>query len=189
MINMGVTIAVIKAGQILMTKREDFSVWVLPGGSIEAGESVAQAAIRETYEETGLSVELTRLVGIYSRPSWPIGETIGAHTILFAAQVIGGTLHPQPEEVLAVDFFEPDHLPSPIFWWHRRPIQDALAGKGGSVVWSQQVDFPFIQGVMPIPRQELYALRDRGELPLEKVFDQLCGLPRPEDEILEVSDE
>ncbi|HLZ55533.1 MAG TPA: NUDIX domain-containing protein [Ktedonosporobacter sp.] len=53
---------VIDNGQILLIQREDFKVWALPGGQIEAGESVAQAAIREVREETGIEVELTSLV-------------------------------------------------------------------------------------------------------------------------------
>jgi len=186
MANVGVTIAVIKAEQILITKREDFGVWVLPGGGIEAGESIAQAAIRETYEETGLEVELTRLVGLYSRPRWPVGDGSGAHIILFAAKVVGGVVRPQPGEVLEAGFFDPDNLPSPMFWWHRRPIGDALAGKGGGVVWSQNVELHLPQNVTHLTRQELYALRDRGELPYEKLVEQLCGVPKPKDEILEV---
>lgn len=183
--NIGVTVAVIKAGQILMTKREDFGVWVLPGGGIEAGESIAQASVREAYEETGLEVKLTRLVGIYSRPSWPIGEG-GAHTILFAAEVVGGEMRPQPEEVLEAAFFDPDQLPTPMFWWHRRPVEDALNGSGGGAVWSQNVEFSFAQNVTRMTRQELYELRDSGELPIEQLFEQLCGSPKPNSEILEV---
>ena len=185
----GVMIAVIKSGQILMTKREDFGVWVLPGGGIEAGESMAQAAVRETREETGLAVALTRLVGIYSRPSWPIGDSRGAHAILFAAEVIGGTLLPQPEEVLEVAFFDPEQLPAPMFWWHRQPIRDAMDGKGGGVAWSQHVEVPFAQNRPQITRQELYERRDRGELPLEQIYSHLCGLPKAEDEVLEVKGE
>ncbi|OQY19884.1 MAG: hypothetical protein B6I34_09105 [Anaerolineaceae bacterium 4572_32.1] len=184
--DVGVTIAVIRDGQILLTKREDFGIWVLPGGGIEAGESIAQAAVRETYEETGLEVELTRLVGIYSRPTWPIGNGGGAHSILFAAKVTGGVVRPQPEEVVEAAFFEPDRLPSPMVWWHRRPVQDAMNGKGGGVVWLQNVELPFAKNVTRLTRQELYELRDRGELPLEKMFERLCGVPTPKDEILEV---
>ncbi len=66
---LAVNVAVIHEGKILLTKREDFETWILPSGGVEEGESLAQAAIRETKEETGLDVELTRLVGVYSRLS------------------------------------------------------------------------------------------------------------------------
>ena len=74
MAGFGVNIAILKDGKILLTKREDFEVWCLPGGIVEPGESVVEAAVREAREETGLEVGLTRLVEIYSRPNWRDGE-------------------------------------------------------------------------------------------------------------------
>ncbi|MEA1977398.1 MAG: NUDIX domain-containing protein, partial [Chloroflexota bacterium] len=62
-----VSVAVLRDGQVLLTMREDFQVWCLPSGGVEFGEPVADAALRETREETGLDVRLTRLVGVYSR--------------------------------------------------------------------------------------------------------------------------
>ena len=55
---LGVEIAIIEAGKVLLIKRRDFGVWLLPGGGIDAGESAAEAAVREAQEETGLEVEL-----------------------------------------------------------------------------------------------------------------------------------
>jgi 8-oxo-dGTP pyrophosphatase MutT (NUDIX family) len=54
MSNLGVNVAVIQDGKILLTQREDFETWILPSGGVEEGESLAQAAIRETKEEAGL---------------------------------------------------------------------------------------------------------------------------------------
>ena len=179
----GVAVAVIKAGQVLLAKREDFAVWALPGGGIEAGESVAQAAVREVLEETGLEVELTRLVGLYSQPLWLKG---GSHKILFAAKVIGGVLSPQAGEVLETGFFDPNQLPSPMAWWHHRRIRDALDGVGGSVVWLQRAVFPLASEMAQMTRQELYHLRDRGELPIEQIYSQIFRHPKPEEEVLEV---
>src|SRR6266498_1956919 len=86
MTNLAVNVAVIHEGKILLTQREDSELWILPSGGVEDGESLAQAAIRETKEETALDVELTRLVGIYSR----LGNCPPGTTVYFPAKQIGG---------------------------------------------------------------------------------------------------
>lgn len=86
---LGVNIAIIQHRQILLTLRSDFPVWCLPGGVVDAGESLAQTAVRKAHEETGLIVRLTRLVGVYSRPNWQDG---GDHEIVFAAEPIAPLL-------------------------------------------------------------------------------------------------
>jgi ADP-ribose pyrophosphatase YjhB (NUDIX family) len=55
-------------GRILLQRRSDNGLWGLPGGSVEIGESVRDAILREVREETGLSVEVVRLIGVYSDP-------------------------------------------------------------------------------------------------------------------------
>ncbi len=65
------TITEVSAGQVVLARRSirpGYGLWVIPGGFVEAGETVAAAAIRETAEEVGLQVQLTRLVGVYSYP-------------------------------------------------------------------------------------------------------------------------
>lgn len=122
----------------MLIQREDFKVWVLPGGHVEAGESVAQAAVREVYEETGIEIVLTGLVGIYAMPYW-IGDV---HNVVFVARPAGGVLRPQPGEADDAGYFRADTLPDRLPWWHRQPIRDALAGIGGSAVWQQNVRCP-----------------------------------------------
>ena len=53
-------------GSLLLIKRRDVPLWVLPGGGVEEGESPEEATVREVLEETGLQVETTRLVGSYT---------------------------------------------------------------------------------------------------------------------------
>lgn len=67
---LGVNVAIVSEGRVLLTRREDFDVWCLPGGQVDAGESLAEAARREVREETGLEVRIERLVGMYSGPRW-----------------------------------------------------------------------------------------------------------------------
>src|SRR5215218_10435086 len=86
---LGVVVAIIENGRILLTQREDSAAWCLPGGAVEDAESLEQAAAREASEETGLQVQVTRLVGMYSQTHWHHG---GHHFALFAAAPIGGTL-------------------------------------------------------------------------------------------------
>ncbi len=180
---LGVSIAIIADGQIVLIRREDFAVWALPAGEVEAGESLAQAAIREAREETGLTVELTRLVGVYSRPQWWGG---GMHSVLFAARPVGGVFAPDPAEVTDIGYFAPDALPIPFSRIHHQLVRDALAGVGGSVARSSDLIWPFSP---ELSRDEIYTLRDQSGLPrdgfLQQYFDQ-----QPEiHDVLEVGDE
>lgn len=163
MSNLAVNVAVIHEGKILLTQREDFETWILPGGGVEDGESLAQAAIRETKEETGLDVELTGLVGVYSR----LGGWWNGHMVLFAARPIGGEIKPQEGETIAVEWFVFDELPAPLSLGHPRRIQDAIEGASGVVVL-QEVNLPKIPE--PLTRNELYELRDRSGLPRQAFY-------------------
>jgi ADP-ribose pyrophosphatase YjhB (NUDIX family) len=179
MIMLGANVAIFQSGRILLTKREDFEVWCLPGGVVEVGESVAQAAIREAREETGLEVELLRLVGVYSTVTGIFAADW--HSAAFAARPIGGALEPQASEVLGLRYFDPDELPDDVLWWHRQRIADACDGVGGSVAWLQKATPA--QGVTS--RQELYSLRDRSGLSRQDFYRRHVEQARI-DEILQV---
>lgn len=176
---LGVTVAVIRDGQVLVTKRADFPMWCLPGGGVDAGESVAQAAVREVREETGLRVVLTRLVGIYSRPRWHRG---GDHNVCFAASPVGGTPRAQEAEVREVSFHAPDALPEPFLWWHHQEIEHALGGVGGAV-WTQDAVWPLESD---LSFGQILALRDREPAPARRVLAEFCRRPRPEELRLEL---
>ncbi|HSB00292.1 MAG TPA: NUDIX domain-containing protein [Anaerolineales bacterium] len=163
---LAVNIAVIHEGKILLTKREDFETWVLPSGGVEEGESLAQAALRETKEETGLDVELTRLLGVYSR----LGDWIPGYVVLFAARPAGGEIRCQEGETIAVEWFAFDELPSPLSLGHKRRIEDAITGRSGMVVL-QEIKLP----AMPdkVTWQELRESRDRSGLARQEFYLQM----------------
>lgn len=162
-----VNIAVIHGDKILLTQREDFETWILPSGGVEDGESLAEAAIRETKEETGLDVELTRLVGVYSR----LGNVLSGHVVLFLAEPSGGEIKCQVGETIAVEWFSFDEIPSPLSLGHKRRIADAVNGIGGGVSVSQE--FQFQNQSRSISRKELYDLRDKSALSRQKFYLQL----------------
>jgi ADP-ribose pyrophosphatase YjhB (NUDIX family) len=56
------------AGEILLQRRSDNDLWALPGGTMDLGERIAETVVREVREETGLEVEVTGIVGVYSDP-------------------------------------------------------------------------------------------------------------------------
>lgn len=156
--SLGVNIAILESGKVLLTKREDFEVWCLPGGAVDDGESLADAALREAREETGLAVELKRLVGIYSRPNW---HDEGSHIAVFAAAVVGGTLRLQPSEVLEARYFDSDELSDQvILFGQKQRILDALNDVTGAV-WTQYTAWPF---PIEMTRKELYQMRDQSGL-------------------------
>ena len=134
----GAAAVVIDDGKILLMKRRDVEVWSLPGGAIEADETVAQAAVREVLEETGIDIALTRLVGIYSRPQWRAG---GDHGVVFAGRPLTHKITPQPEEAIEAGYFSPDDLPEPMAWWVVERINDAMNGVTGAV-WLQDAVWP-----------------------------------------------
>lgn len=82
------------ADRILLIHRTDNDLWTIPGGAMEPGESVPQAAVRETNEETGYDVEITGLVGIYTDPNHIVaysdGEVRSQFSICLTGVVTGG---------------------------------------------------------------------------------------------------
>lgn len=105
------------SGRIVLQRRRDNEMWALPGGAMELGESVTECAIRETREETGLDVEVTGVVGIYSDPkhvfAYDDGEVRQEFSICVLARVVGGTVEVSDEshEVKAFSPQEIDDLP------------------------------------------------------------------------------
>ena len=82
-------------GRILLIRRTDNNYWSIPGGGMEPGESVRQAAVREVREETGINCEVTGLVGIYSNPghvaAYTDGEVRQEFSICLTARILDGS--------------------------------------------------------------------------------------------------
>lgn len=101
-----VTAFVARGQELLLIHKVDNNRWALPGGAIDVGESSAQAAERETAEETGINIQVTGLVGIYTDPRhvmrYDDGEVRQQFSLCFRARPIGGTLKPQPSETKEV---------------------------------------------------------------------------------------
>ena len=163
---LAVNVAVIHENKILLTQREDFETWILPSGGVEEDESISQAAIRETKEETGLDVKLTKLVGVYSR----LGNMGSVHAVLFVAKPIGGEIKCQEGETIAVEWFAFDEIPSPLSVGQRKKIEDAIADISGTAV-VHEINVPTLPE--KLTRKELIELRDRSGLPRQGFYLQI----------------
>jgi ADP-ribose pyrophosphatase YjhB (NUDIX family) len=124
---------VLHDGRLLLQQRADNGRWGLPGGSVEIGETVSAAIVREVREETGFEVAVRRLVGVYSDPRfqvvrYPDGRVWHYVNLCFQCALGGGAPRPEPGETLAVGWFAPEALPEDLVGLHRQRIVDALAG-------------------------------------------------------------
>lgn len=105
---------------VLLTKRRDVPVWVLPGGGIEEGEQPEEAALREVAEETSMQVVIERKTGEY----FPINK-LAKVTHLFECRTVGGIPAPS-NETCEVAFFPIATAQNLLFIIHREWLEDAL---------------------------------------------------------------
>ncbi len=108
---------------ILLILREDFRVWALPGGGLETGETPEDAAIRETYEESGYEVKIDKYIGSYHRPQF--------HDVryIFRGCVIGGRALESGPETLEVNWYPVEKLPKWLAPSVREIVSDAISNR------------------------------------------------------------
>jgi 8-oxo-dGTP diphosphatase len=108
------------AGIVLIRRKYFPSGWALPGGFVEIGETVEQAARREFREETSMEVELRALLGVYSRPDRdPRGQTVG---VVYVGRASGTPK--AADDAAEICLFSPTELPSPMAFDHAEILAD-----------------------------------------------------------------
>jgi ADP-ribose pyrophosphatase YjhB (NUDIX family) len=125
-------------GRLLLQRRSDNGLWAVPGGGVEIGESVSAAMVREVREETGLTVAIERLVGVYSDPTLQVvryadGNVVHYISTLFACRILGGSLE-TCDESLDLQFFDPARLPEDMLGMHRIRVQDCMANRPSAFI-------------------------------------------------------
>lgn len=127
------------SGRVLLERRRDNGMWGLVGGGVDPGESVGQAAVREALEETGLSIAITGLVGVYSDPgqgrivTYPDnGDSRHLVDTVVTATIVSGCIQIS-EESLELVFFPASGLPEDLVPPAREPLSDFFAGRAAQV--------------------------------------------------------
>lgn len=116
-------------GRWLLIRRGDTGTWAMPGGTLEWGETLRTAVVREVEEETGASVTgIGRLIGVYSAPARD--SRFHAVTVLVEAEVSAPLKGPNnPLEVLEVREFTDAELPSNLAYGMKDMLDDARTGR------------------------------------------------------------
>ena len=100
--------------RVLLVRHAEGNDWTTPGGMIEPYETPADAAVRETWEETGLHVALTHIVGVFGGAicsgAYSNGDRVSWVSTLFAAERLSGAPRPDGEETLEVRYFDRSEL-------------------------------------------------------------------------------
>jgi ADP-ribose pyrophosphatase YjhB (NUDIX family) len=124
--------------KIVLTRRADNGRWCLPGGHVEAGESVAEACLREVQEETGLEVRLVRLTGVYSDPhrvvEYADGNRYHVVVLSFEAETAGGVLRTSSETTECGFFSRAEIESMDLMEHHAERIEDAFAGRTAAFI-------------------------------------------------------
>jgi 8-oxo-dGTP pyrophosphatase MutT (NUDIX family) len=118
-------------GRLLVARPHGRDKWVAPGGAVDPGETPADAAIREAFEETGLHIELTGVLGVFGGPDFAVeysnGDSADYVMTTYTARVIGGSLEPQDGEIAEMRFVGREELDAlPLEHWARLVLPHAF---------------------------------------------------------------
>jgi ADP-ribose pyrophosphatase YjhB (NUDIX family) len=107
--------------RILLVRRTDDGKWGLVAGWVDANESPAQTVVRELAEEIGVKARADRLVGVFFREAAATGMPHGTVSVVYLCSIAGGTLRPQPHEVLEIAWRAVDDVASDE-WHHHHEL-------------------------------------------------------------------
>jgi len=103
-------------GRMLLVRHANRDVWATPGGAIEPDEPPQDAVVREVWEEIGLTVEPTRLRGVFHGPEFRVryenGDEVAYVISIFECRYLGGEPRPDGEEILEARWVAPSELPA-----------------------------------------------------------------------------
>jgi 8-oxo-dGTP pyrophosphatase MutT (NUDIX family) len=124
-------------GRVLLARHVENDQWLLPGGTIEPGENPADAAIREMWEETGLVVRLTSLVGVFGGPNFIVqyrnGDRTSYVTAVFEARSSERDPHLDNKELLEIRFAsEPETKSLSSASWVAEILSAVFQGRRGT---------------------------------------------------------
>jgi len=101
-------------GRVLLVKDKPSGLWGAPGGIVDPHELPSDAAVREVWEEAGVYVELTRILGVFAGEHFSVvysnGDQLSGVETVFGARVIGGMPRADQEETSDAGFYDPDEI-------------------------------------------------------------------------------
>jgi 8-oxo-dGTP pyrophosphatase MutT (NUDIX family) len=138
-------------GEILLVHQRDGDIWSTPGGAIEPDESPVDAVVRETWEETGLLVNPSALIGVFGGPNFVVRYANGDETqyvmTVFECEHLSGQLTDSTDEVSACRFVSEVEFQSlPVSPWMREVLPACYSRPRkpiiGDVRWYPPVPMP-----------------------------------------------